>query len=60
MSFTINLGLPEPKSMDTSKAEALPGVRAVLRYNDPELPPVADLSGHYPEYLPGRLYAEQL
>ena len=26
------------KSMDTSKAEALPGVRAVLRYDDPEVP----------------------
>jgi len=25
------------KSMDTSKAEALPGVRAVLRYDDPEI-----------------------
>jgi len=25
------------KSMDTSKAEALPGVRAVLRYDDPEV-----------------------
>jgi xanthine dehydrogenase molybdenum-binding subunit len=36
------------KSMDTSKAEALPGVRAVLRYDDPELPEVADLGGHGP------------
>jgi xanthine dehydrogenase molybdenum-binding subunit len=26
------------KSMDTSAAEALPGVRAVLRYDDPEVP----------------------
>ena len=34
------------KSMDTSKAEALPGVRAVLRYDDPELPPTADIGGH--------------
>ena len=34
------------KRMDTSKAEALPGVRAVLRYDDPELPAVADLGGH--------------
>ena len=24
--------------MDTSEAEKLPGVRAVLRYDDPELP----------------------
>ena len=29
--------------MDTSKAEALPGVRAVLRYDDPDLPASADL-----------------
>jgi CO/xanthine dehydrogenase Mo-binding subunit len=36
----------EIKSMDTSKAEALPGVRAVLRYDDPELPPGANLGGH--------------
>src|SRR5512137_60323 len=25
------------KKMDTTKAEALPGVRAVLRYDDPEI-----------------------
>jgi CO/xanthine dehydrogenase Mo-binding subunit len=36
------------KSMDTSKAEALPGVRAVLRYDDPGLPEAADLGGHGP------------
>ena len=36
------------KSMDTSKAEALPGVRAILRYDDPELPRTADLGGHVP------------
>jgi CO/xanthine dehydrogenase Mo-binding subunit len=36
------------KSMDTTKAEVLPGVRAVLRYDDPELPEVADLGGHGP------------
>jgi len=36
----------EIKSMDTSRAEALPGVRAVLRYDDPELPPTADLGAH--------------
>ena len=32
--------------MDTKRAEALPGVRAVLRYDDPDLPPSADLGGH--------------
>jgi xanthine dehydrogenase molybdenum-binding subunit len=32
--------------MDTSKAEVLPGVRAVLRYDDPDLPASADLGGH--------------
>ncbi len=42
----------EIKSMDTSKAEALPGVRYVLRYDDPELPPAVDLGGHYPSKLP--------
>ena len=35
------------RSMDTAKAEALPGVRAVLRYDDPELPERADVSGHF-------------
>lgn len=35
-------------SLDTSGAEALPGVRAVLRYDDPELPAEADLGGHLP------------
>ena len=34
------------KSMDTSKAEALPGVRAILRYDDPELPLKVELGGH--------------
>jgi CO/xanthine dehydrogenase Mo-binding subunit len=38
--------------MDTSKAESLPGVRAVLRYDDPELPPLADLGGHVPNAIP--------
>jgi len=38
----------EIKSMDTSKAESLPGVRAILRYDDPELPSQADLGGHAP------------
>ena len=42
----------EIKSLDTSKAEALPGVRAILRYDDPELPPVADLGGHEPSSEP--------
>jgi len=42
----------EIKSMDTSKAEALPGVRAILRYDDPELPAAADLGGHEPSSLP--------
>jgi hypothetical protein len=42
----------EIKSMDTSKAEALPGVRAVLRYDDPELPPESDLGGHAPSSVP--------
>lgn len=38
--------------MDTGKAEALPGVRAVLRYDDPELPALADLGGHVPNAIP--------
>ena len=37
--------------MDTTRAEALPGVRAVLRYDDPELPEVADLGGHGPSAI---------
>lgn len=40
------------KRLDTSKAEALPGVRAVLRYDDPELPREADLGGHSPSSVP--------
>jgi len=35
-------------SMDTAKTEAFPGVRAVLRYDDPELPATAVLGGHSP------------
>ncbi|MGD9290993.1 MAG: hypothetical protein PVG74_25470, partial [Desulfobacterales bacterium] len=35
-------------AMDTTKAEALYGVRGILRYDDPELPEVADLGGHGP------------
>ena len=42
----------EIKSLDTSRAEAIPGVRAVLRYDDPELPREADLGGHAPSSLP--------
>ena len=42
----------EIKQMDTSRAEAFPGVRAVLRYDDPELPAEADLGGHAPSALP--------
>lgn len=42
----------EIRSMDTSRAEALPGVRAVLRYDDPDLPPGADLGGHAPSSVP--------
>lgn len=40
------------KRMDTSRAEAYPGVRAVLRYDDPELPPTANLGGHVPNDIP--------
>jgi CO/xanthine dehydrogenase Mo-binding subunit len=39
-------------SMDTSRAESYPGVRAVLRYDDPELPAAADLGGHEPSEVP--------
>ncbi|MGB3905760.1 MAG: hypothetical protein WBB22_12630, partial [Anaerolineae bacterium] len=42
----------EIKSMDTSRAEAVPGVRAILRYDDPELPSEADLGGHAPSSVP--------
>jgi CO/xanthine dehydrogenase Mo-binding subunit len=34
------------KSLDTSKAAALPGVRSVLRYDDPDIPAEAMLGGH--------------
>jgi len=33
-------------SMDTTEAEKVPGVRCVLRYDDPELPEGASLGGH--------------
>ncbi len=46
--FTSPYPHAEIVRMDTSKAEALPGVRAVLRYDDPELPAMADLGGHPP------------
>jgi CO/xanthine dehydrogenase Mo-binding subunit len=39
------------KSMDTRRAEVYPGVRAVLRYDDPELPPTANLGGHVPNEM---------
>ena len=42
----------EIKSMDTRKAESFPGARAVLRYDDPELPPAASLGGHGPSNVP--------
>jgi CO/xanthine dehydrogenase Mo-binding subunit len=42
----------EIKRMDTGKAEALPGVRSILRYDDPELPPEAELGGHAPSSVP--------
>jgi len=47
------------KNMNTRKAEAFPGVRAILRYDDPELPEAADLGGHVPQaevVLPGTAY----
>jgi CO/xanthine dehydrogenase Mo-binding subunit len=42
----------EIRQINTSRAEAFPGVRAVLRYDDPELPAEADLGGHAPSALP--------
>ena len=42
----------EIRKMDTAAAEALPGVRAILRYDDPELPPAVDLGGHEPSMVP--------
>lgn len=50
--FTSPYPHAEIKSMDTSKAESLPGVRAILRYDDPELPPLAELFGHTPSTVP--------
>ena len=43
------LSLPACAHQETwiqTKAEALPGVRAVLRFDDPELPEKADMTGH--------------
>jgi len=37
--------------MDTRRAENLPGVRYVLRYDDPELPEAIDLAGHADHFL---------
>ena len=39
------------KSMNTSRAEAYPGVRGILRYDDPELPAMANLGGHVPNLV---------
>ena len=50
--FTSPYPHAEIISMDTSRAEALNGVRAVLRYDDPELPPDASLGGHAPSSVP--------
>ncbi len=50
--FTSPHAHAEIVKMDTGKAEALPGVRAVLRYDDPEIEPDADLSGHVPSAEP--------
>jgi CO/xanthine dehydrogenase Mo-binding subunit len=50
--FTCPYPHAEIKRMDTSRAEALPGVRCVLRYDDPELPAQVDLGGHPPSSIP--------
>lgn len=39
------------KRMDTAKAEAYPGVRAVLRYDDPGVQDLANLGGHVPNLV---------
>jgi xanthine dehydrogenase molybdenum-binding subunit len=48
------------KRMDTSKAEALPGVGAVLRYDDPEVfgRRVVTTYGGTDDFLPGYAYFE--
>ena len=50
--FTSPYPHAEIRRMDTSRAEALPGVRYVLRYDDPELPAQVDLGGHPPSSIP--------
>ena len=63
MLFAKFLTSPYPhariSSMNTAKAEAYPGVRAVLRYDDPEIPAQANLGGHVPNSVtvfPGVAY----
>jgi xanthine dehydrogenase molybdenum-binding subunit len=54
--FTSPFPHAKIRSMDTRKAEALQGVRAILRYDDPGLPEAVDLGGHVPSLetvLPG-------
>jgi hypothetical protein len=62
MLFGRFLTCPYPHAeiikMDTSPAEKLNGVRAILRYDDPKLPEKAYLGGHEPfptVVLPGWL-----
>lgn len=50
--FTSPFAHAEIKSMDTTRVEALAGVRSVLRYDDPELPSEVDLGGHVPSSVP--------
>jgi CO/xanthine dehydrogenase Mo-binding subunit len=50
--FTSPYPHAEIKGMNTKRAESLPGVRAVLRYDDPELPGRVDLGGHPPSSIP--------
>jgi xanthine dehydrogenase molybdenum-binding subunit len=38
--------------LESGHAEKLSGVRAILRYDDPELPLAADLGGHDPSFVP--------
>ncbi len=63
MLFAKFLTSPYPhariRGMNTAKAEAYPGVRAVLRYDDPEIPALANLGGHVPNSVtvfPGIAY----
>lgn len=39
------------KSMNTGKAEVYPGVRGILRYDDPQLPEMLNLGGHVPNMV---------